>query len=118
MLNWYDLLNPSTQLRDLGPDGDIRRITLSSSGMDAFLVEIPEAPDVSLHDLFIDRRASQVPTETRKISGAHDLQGFSRIASDTLIRHSGRDLWKLREGEDGDFYIDRLFDDNGEPLKA
>ncbi len=37
--------------------------------------------------------------------------------NDVLVHKSSQDLWSLKVGEDGSFDIERLFDDNGEPLK-
>ena len=41
-----------------------------------------------------------------------------RISAETLIHKSTTDLWALKKEADGKFYIERLFDDNGEPLKG
>lgn len=43
------------------------------------------------------------------------LGEFTKVAEDTLINRSSRDLWSL--SKDGDEYvIERLFDENGSPL--
>ena len=47
-----------------------------------------------------------------------DLNGFTRISAETLVHKSNAELWTLRKEADGKFYIERLFDDNGEPLKG
>lgn len=41
----------------------------------------------------------------------------SRVAADELIHKSTQDLWALKKGPNG-FVIDRLFNDNGTPLKV
>lgn len=52
-----------------------------------------------------------------KVGSLDQLDGFVRVASDTLINKATNDLWALRK--DGDnFYIERLFEDNGQPLKG
>ena len=53
-----------------------------------------------------------------KVASLRDLSPFIRLASDTLIHRSNRDLWSLRKEADGTFFIERLFDDTGKPLKG
>lgn len=58
-------------------------------------------------------------TQNRRIVGScSELMGFRRISAETLIHKSNNDLWTLKKEADGKFYIERLFDDNGEPLKG
>lgn len=54
----------------------------------------------------------------RKVAKLADLKGFTRVSAETLIRRSEQDLWSLGKEADGQFYIQRLFDDGGEPLKG
>lgn len=54
----------------------------------------------------------------RKVASVADLAGFQRLSSDTLIHKSNRDLWALKKDANGGYFIERLFDDNGEPLKG
>lgn len=54
----------------------------------------------------------------RKVASLGDLEGFLRLSAETLIHRSERDLWSISKEADGDFYIQRLFDDSGEPLKG
>jgi len=60
---------------------------------------------------------SPFPTGRTKVASLGDLGGFLRKASDTLVHVSSQDLWSLKKEADGSFYIERLFDDNGNPLK-
>lgn len=53
-----------------------------------------------------------------KVASIGQLAPFMRLSADTLIHKSQRDLWTLRKEADGNFYIERLFDDNGSPLKG
>jgi hypothetical protein len=53
-----------------------------------------------------------------KVASLHDLSPFIRLSSETLIHKSNRDLWALKKEADGNYFIERLFDDNGEPLKG
>lgn len=54
---------------------------------------------------------------TRRVASLGDLTAFLKVAENTLIHKSTRDLWALKRDADG-FLIERLFDDNGEPLKG
>jgi hypothetical protein len=58
------------------------------------------------------------PTPRVRLASLQQLQGFTRVAVDTLIHKSDRDLWALRKEADGSFFIERLYDDNGQPLKG
>lgn len=41
------------------------------------------------------------------------------VGSDTdLVHKATKDLWSMSKGDDGSYVIERLFDDNGSPLKA
>lgn len=53
-----------------------------------------------------------------RVASVQQLDGFVRLSAETLIHKSDRDLWSLRKEADGQYYIERLFDDNGEPLKG
>jgi hypothetical protein len=53
-----------------------------------------------------------------KVAAIKDLHNFVRLSADTLIHKSDRDLWALKKEADGQYFIERLFDDNGEPLKG
>ncbi len=53
-----------------------------------------------------------------KVASLETLHPFVRLSSDTLIHKSDRDLWSLQKEADGSYFIQRLFDDNGEPIKG
>ena len=57
-------------------------------------------------------------TGRTKVASIKDLHNFVRLSSDTLIHRSDRDLWALKREGDGNYFIERLFDDKGEPLKG
>ncbi len=65
------------------------------------------------------------PTSTRRsssyrrvVSSLGDLDDFLRCGSeDELVHKATKDLWSLRK-VDGDFVIERLFNDTGSPLKV
>ena len=52
-----------------------------------------------------------------RVASVGQLQPFTRLSAETLIHKSNRDLWTIQKEADG-FYIERLFDDHGEPLKG
>ena len=53
-----------------------------------------------------------------RVASLTDLKGFTRVAKDTLINTSARDLWSIKPGSNGTFVIERMFEDNGEPIKG
>jgi len=53
----------------------------------------------------------------RRIASLQDLRGFVRVSADTLVHKSQQELWSLRN-EGGAFFIERLFDDNGTPVRG
>lgn len=57
-------------------------------------------------------------TSRKVVANVGDLKPFMRLSAETLIHKSTQDLWGLRKESDGKFYIERLFDDNGSPLKG
>jgi hypothetical protein len=52
-----------------------------------------------------------------KIGSLKDLSEFRRVAIDTLVHKSTNDLWAIRQ-DGGDYFIERLFQDDGQPLKG
>jgi hypothetical protein len=54
---------------------------------------------------------------SQRIAGLGDLTEFFKVAKDTLVHKSTKDLWSLKKvGEE--FVIERLFDETGDPLKG
>ena len=87
-------------------DFDLADIQVSgASGIDALLQREPEMVTAKKED-------------RRKVGSISDLASFTRLSAETLIHRSERDLWSISKQSDGQFYIQRLFDDNGEPLKG
>jgi hypothetical protein len=101
---------------------DLSEFSSKSSGIDSFFREGdrdvgPEGEDSTPLD---SRIASSDSAGEARVKVAHpdELEGFVRLAeTDTLIRMSEKDLWELEEDEDGEYTIQRLYDD-GEPLKV
>jgi len=63
-----------------------------------------------------DKRSTQV--DKIRVASIDALLGdFAKVGADTLVNRATRDLWSLKkEGEE--YVIERLFDDEGEPIKA
>jgi len=52
-----------------------------------------------------------------RVASLGDITEFLKVAEDTLIHRSTKDLWSFRR--DGpEYVIERLFDSTGEPLKG
>jgi len=62
------------------------------------------------------KRQAAEPNRVR-VASLGDLTDFLKLADDTLIHKSTKDLWSFRR-DGGDYVIERLFDDQGEPLKG
>lgn len=60
------------------------------------------------------RRADAV---RMRVASLGDLTDFLKVANDTLVHRATKDLWSFRQ-DGGDFIIERLFDESGEPLKV
>jgi hypothetical protein len=54
----------------------------------------------------------------KKLGSLQDLQGFVRLSNETLIHKADRDLWTIKKDGNGSFFIERMFDDTGNPLKC
>lgn len=86
-------------------DFDLGKFQMTgSSGMDALFEREPNLVRPSVG--------------RRKVASIGDISDFLRLSAETLIHRSERDLWALKKEADGSYYIERLFDDNGEPLRG
>lgn len=82
--------------------GDIQ--TAGACGLDALFERQPE---------MVRPRTARV-----RVASVQQLAPFTRLSTETLVHKSERDLWAIRKEADGQIYIERLFDDNGSPLKG
>ena len=74
----------------------------------------------SIDDFFADRSTFREHTASAKkirIASTHQLSGFHVIASDTLVRVSQQDFWKLGQDSEG-YFIERLVDDQEGPVNG
>lgn len=109
MNNWFD---------ELPEDFDMSEVSSKSTGMDNYLSDSLSEKEVNINTSKTDRRASVEPTRIR-VASVDQLDGFTRIANtDTLVRMSERDFWELKEDDEGELVIERLYDADGEPLEA
>lgn len=104
-------------------DFDLGNLEVTNGGLDAFLSENPEVvtPLVASQRAPRSQVEKAVPKKASgrmKVGSLEQLSGFIRTAEDTLVHKSNRDLWSLRKDGHGEFYIERMFDDSGLPLKG
>lgn len=67
-----------------------------------------------------------IRTASKKVANLDDFVMMGSNASlqmwaaqeSELVHKSSKDLWSVKLSEDGSFEVERLFDDNGEPLKV
>lgn len=86
---------------------DLGKLEVSgSTGMDALFEREPGI-------LRPHERSAKV-----RVASVGQLQHFTRLSAETLIHKSNKDLWTIQKEADGQYYIERLFDDNGQPLKG
>jgi hypothetical protein len=52
-----------------------------------------------------------------RVASLGDLTDFLKVSSGTLVHRATKDLWKVSQ-DGSDFVIERLFQDNGRPLKV
>lgn len=76
------------------------------TGIDSFLEAHSEA------DYPIRKNASMKV----KVASLEQLTPFQRISAETLVHKSTQDLWTVTREADG-LYIQRLFQDDGSPIK-
>jgi hypothetical protein len=94
-------------------DFDLGDLQVTNGGLDAFLGETPEPVTPPPKLAAIPSRVGRM-----RVASLAQLTGFVRTAEDTLVHKSDRDLWSLRKDGHGEFYIERMFDDQGTPLKG
>ena len=94
---------------------NLGEIEHGATGIDAFFASEPQIVSPLPYSSG-SRTASAKPGRT-KVGSLQQLDGFQRIGADTLVHKSTRDLWAIRQ-EGGEFFIERLFQDDGAPLKG
>lgn len=100
---------------------NLGNIEAEASGLDAFFASEPQIiTPAETSDRPMGSNTTKVaskPPMRTKVASLQQLDGFDRVSSETLIHRSTNDLWSLRkEGED--YFIERLFQDNGVPVKG
>lgn len=99
-------------------DYDLGAMESSASGLDAFFESEPEIvtpPSVTP----VKAAASRTERAQRvKVGSLQQLSGFDRVSAEMLVNKSTQDLWTIRKEADGDYYIERLFQDDGTPIKG
>jgi len=51
------------------------------------------------------------------LSGNATMQAFASEEDNQLVHKATKDLWTVKIGDDGSFDVERLFDEDGNPLK-
>lgn len=102
---------------------DVDEFSSPSSGMDQFFEDGDSSSDHNERHATsnVEQKIASSEGSCDRVKVAHpdELDGFVRVSnSDELIRLSEQDLWSLEEDEDGDFYIERLYDEDGDPLEV
>ena len=111
------------------PNGEQGGVYTTSSIMQTIMPKGEAQPDfdvgsvqgqavTGIDALFAQRVQLAHNVKRRLIARTADLNDFTRISAETLVHKSNNDLWALRKEADGKFYVERLFDDNGEPLRG
>lgn len=52
--------------------------------------------------------------DTVKLASMDQLLNFVRIGNDTLVHKAQKDLWRVGQDENGEVFIERLFDPKSE----
>ncbi len=68
-------------------------------------------------DAFFSREPEIVTPARIKVASIRDLSPFVRLSNDELIHKAERDLWSIKREPNGSMFVERMFDDNGSPLK-
>lgn len=95
-------------------DFKIESIEGLSSGLDAFFEREPAV--ITPFGQEVQKTAATKPGRM-KVASLSDLNGFVRSSSDTLVHKSTKELWALRQNGEG-YFVERLFNDSGTPLKG
>lgn len=69
-------------------------------------------------DALFEREPQMVTPKNRiRLASVQDLKPYQRLSTETLIHKSEKDLWAIKRQGDGSMFIERMFDDNGKPLR-
>lgn len=82
-----------------------------ATGMDAFFASEPEVISP------VTEKVASKPKRV-KVGSLDQLKGFRRVAEDTLVNKATQELWSISKNDGGDFFVQRLFQDDGNPLKG
>ena len=84
-----------------------------ATGMDAFFQSEPQI----VNPIGTVVKTAAKPPARVKVGSLVQLNGFERVSAETLIHKSTQDLWAIKR-EGTEYFIERLFQDNGDPLKV
>jgi hypothetical protein len=108
---------PILQGVDSGSEGfDLGAMESGSTlGIDAIFAQDPRLSSVKP---VVGSARPTAPVGRTRVASIRQLAGFDRVSAETLVHRSQRDLWSLGKEADGTYYIERLFDDNGQPVRG
>lgn len=114
-----DLTPPGTGDHAIGNES-VQRYVASSRPLTNFDLGKMEVQGSVGMDAFFAREPQMVTPAGSKVRVAslNQLAGFTRISTDMLIHKSDRDLWAIKREANGAMVIERMFNDNGKPLKG
>lgn len=108
-----------TYLDELYEDAATLRLAKVGHGVNFDLGKVEVSGSPGLDALFKREAHILSPRPMRmKVASVSSLKPFIRLSADTLVHKSDRDLWALKKEADGSYFIERLFDDNGDPIKG
>lgn len=87
--------------------------------MSKFDIKFDRSSSSAIDDFFAKNQSSTLKTASTRVRVAslHVLAGFERVSSDTLVRISQNDFWRLGQDDEG-FFIERLVDDSKSPVNG
>lgn len=90
---------------------------MSTKGFDLSNIEVQGSVGL---DALLEREPEMVTPKTarRKVASIQDLAGFTRLSNELLVHKADKDLWAIRKDADGGLFVERMFADDGKPLKV
>jgi len=87
-------------------DFKVNDIQGGSSGMDAFFESEPQIITP------YGQKTAVAKPQRIKLGSLAQLDGFHRLSAETLVHKSTQDLWSIKREGNGEYFIERLFQDN------
>ena len=117
LLAYTDAPDPKTRGTVVAVKTATGKVT-SHEGM--VFVEWPDGETRAIHAEHLRKVTGHAKRQAggrMRVASLGDLTDFLKLADDTLVHKSTQDLWAVRQDTAG-YVIERLFDNDGSPLKA